>query len=72
LAEQYLTPEKIRDYGLFNPNFVRRVRTARPGKRLRWHYFMLYLMLGTHLWIEMFERGIDAEALAVPEGPDSQ
>ena len=57
LANEMLSEERVRDYGLFNPAFVNDVRRRGPRKSLRWHYFVLYLMLTTHLWVELFERG---------------
>ena len=39
---------------LFNPQFARLVRGGRPGSNPRWHYFMLYLMLGTRVWESVF------------------
>ncbi|MEW5757053.1 MAG: asparagine synthase (glutamine-hydrolyzing) [Pseudomonadota bacterium] len=57
LAQQYLNPQRIAEVGLFNPAFVAQVLAQRPTKGMRWHYFMLYLMLLTHLWIELFEAG---------------
>ena len=56
LSEQYLTKEKIIEYGLFNPDFVSEVLTYRINKTTRWHYFMLYMMIMCHLWIEIFEK----------------
>lgn len=55
LAEEYLSPERTAAYGLFNPSFVETVRGARGDRALRWHYFMLYMMLGAHIWLELFE-----------------
>ena len=56
LAHQWLSEEKVKDIGLFNPAFIRHVlkQPVRPG--LRWHYFILYFMLMTHLWIDIFEK----------------
>lgn len=54
--EQYLSEDYIRKTGLFNPAFVKTVLQYGSHKRARWHYFMLYLILGTHLWIEIFEK----------------
>lgn len=56
-ADALLGEEEIRRHGLFNPDFVSHVRSLRPEKRLRWHLFMLYLMLMTHLWMRAFEGG---------------
>lgn len=55
LADRVLAEPRVRAEGLFNPDFVRQVRRAGPRKALRWHYFMLYLMLMTGLWLEAFE-----------------
>jgi asparagine synthase (glutamine-hydrolysing) len=55
LAETWLSDETVRRHGLFNPDFVRGLRRQRPRTALRWHFFLLYLMLGTHLWLHEFE-----------------
>lgn len=54
LAELYLNPARLAESGLFNPRFVRRVAAAPPARRHRWHYFMLYLMLMTEIWLDVF------------------
>ncbi len=59
LAKQWLSKEAITAYGLFNPEFVQKILRLKPSKKLRWHYFVLYLMLLTHIWIELFENKID-------------
>jgi len=59
MAKQWLTPERITAYGLFNPEFVNKILQLKPAKKLRWHYFILYLMLLTHVWIEIFENKTD-------------
>lgn len=55
LASEWLSDARLRDTGLFNPVFVRRVLACRANKAARWHYFMLYLMLMSQLWLEEFE-----------------
>jgi asparagine synthase (glutamine-hydrolysing) len=55
LVNKWLSPECIVKNGLFNPTFVKNILNQRPKKRLRWHYFMLYQMLLTHIWIAEFE-----------------
>ncbi len=57
LALETLTPERLRAGGIFNPEFVQRVLDARPHQRLRWHYFMLWQMIGLELWREVFLDG---------------
>jgi asparagine synthase (glutamine-hydrolysing) len=54
LAREVLTPERLRRSGIFNPTFVRAVLSASPHQRLRWHYFMIWQMIGVELWQEMF------------------
>jgi len=63
LAARYLSPDKVREYGLFNPQFVNTVLSYKPSKYLRWHYFMLYLMITTHLWVELFEKKASWQSL---------
>jgi asparagine synthase (glutamine-hydrolysing) len=56
LAQTWLSEERINQYGLFNPEFVQQIRHRKPRKGLRWHFFMLYMMLATHLWLDLFEQ----------------
>lgn len=56
MAEELLSENKIKQYGLFNPDFVKILRNYSVKKAHRWHYFMLYLMLMSHLWIDVFEQ----------------
>lgn len=55
LGKRLLSEENVLKHGIFNPVFIRNVLSQPPQKRLRWHYFMLYFMLMTHLWIEIFK-----------------
>lgn len=54
LAEIYLNKERVVREGLFNYEFIRKILNARPHKNLRWHYFLLYLMIGVNVWIDVF------------------
>lgn len=54
LALEVLTPDRLGSSGVFNPEFVRRVLDAKPHPRLRWHYFMLWQMIGVELWRDIF------------------
>jgi asparagine synthase (glutamine-hydrolysing) len=56
MAVELLTPERLGRTRIFNPEFVRAVLRARPHPRLRWHYFMLWQMIGVELWQEAFTR----------------
>ncbi len=55
LCESLLCRKRLLDEGLFNPDFVESVLAAKPHMRLRWHYFMLYLMLGVNTWLDIFQ-----------------
>ncbi|MGE0385015.1 MAG: asparagine synthase (glutamine-hydrolyzing) [Gammaproteobacteria bacterium] len=75
-ARVLLAPSRVREYGLFNPAFVATLLSLPVARGHRWHYFMLYLMLMTHLWLELFERGRDcadlSAELVVPESMAGQ
>lgn len=60
--DQWLSPNGVRAAGLFNPDFVAQLRRLPPGRSARWHAFMLYLMLQSHVWLHEFERGHAADA----------
>jgi asparagine synthase (glutamine-hydrolysing) len=57
LALETLTTERLRRGGIFNPHFVTTVLNARPQRGLRWHYFMLWQMIGLQFWRELFLEG---------------
>ena len=54
MAREMLTPDRLRRSGVFNPTFVQRVLKAQPHQRLRWHYFLLWQMIGVEMWQETF------------------
>ncbi|UCC49513.1 MAG: asparagine synthase (glutamine-hydrolyzing) [Gemmatimonadota bacterium] len=54
MAAELLTPDRLRRTGIFNPRFVTSLLSSRPHPRLRWHYFMLWQMIGVELWHELF------------------
>jgi asparagine synthase (glutamine-hydrolysing) len=66
-AREVLTPERLRASGLFNPQFVERVLDARPHQRLRWHYFVLWQMIGVELWLDTFVRSRTPTTNAIPQ-----
>ena len=53
-AQQVLTHRRVKELGLFNYGFVKKVLEHRPHPRLRWHYFTLWMMVGFHIWHDMF------------------
>ncbi len=56
LIEEWLTDERINYYGLFNPEFVHTILKQKATKSLRWHYFMIYQMLLSHIFVAEFKR----------------
>lgn len=56
LAAIWLSPERVHSYGLFNPDTVAALQRLPVERRYRWHFFMLYLMIQTHMWVDIFER----------------
>jgi asparagine synthase (glutamine-hydrolysing) len=54
MALDVLAPERLRRSGMFNADFVQKVLDAKPHPRLRWHYFLLWQMIGVELWSEIF------------------
>ena len=69
MARDVLTPDRLRTTGVFNPRFVQRVLEARPHQRMRWHYFVLWQMIGVELWHEIFVSPRSAPAFARTEMP---
>jgi asparagine synthase (glutamine-hydrolysing) len=65
LARVWLSESSVRDYGVFNPVAVDSLLRLPAQKRFRWHFFLLYLMIQCHLWIDIFERGRSHDRLSV-------
>ncbi|MDA8019980.1 MAG: asparagine synthase (glutamine-hydrolyzing) [Thermoanaerobaculia bacterium] len=63
LCLRELTPEFLRQQGIFRAEFVRDVLTHRPTRKLHWHYFMLWQILGLKYWQELFLEGKSWEEL---------
>lgn len=57
VIDLYLSEERIRHHGLFNADFIRGVRQTTTSAQRRWHYFLLYLMAQTHIFMEEFQLG---------------
>ena len=54
VAERVLTRERVQEVGWFNYGWIRRVLDHPPHPRLRWHYFMLWMMVGFEIWRQTF------------------
>ena len=56
-VQDTLTERAVRDLGFFNYRFIEKVLHHPPHPRLRWHYFLLWVMLGFHKWHDLFIDG---------------
>jgi asparagine synthase (glutamine-hydrolysing) len=62
MVREMLSPDRLRRSGIFNPEFVQAVLRAEPRQRLRWHYFLLWQMIGVETWLDEFGRPLQATA----------
>ncbi|MFQ5524849.1 MAG: asparagine synthase (glutamine-hydrolyzing) [Thermoanaerobaculia bacterium] len=63
VCERELTRSFIEAQGVFRYEFVRRILEAKPSPLLRWHYFMLWQILGLKFWQELFLEGTGYEEI---------
>jgi asparagine synthase (glutamine-hydrolysing) len=72
LAVEVLTPDRLRQSGVFNVDFVQSVLAAKPRPGLRWHYFLLWQMIGLELWREIFIEGepVHSTSPTLPPGAE--
>jgi asparagine synthase (glutamine-hydrolysing) len=68
MVRETLSPDRLRRSGIFNPEFVGAVLKAEPRQRLRWHYFMLWQMIGVETWLATFAQGQFVPARASSSG----
>jgi asparagine synthase (glutamine-hydrolysing) len=54
VAEGVLTRERVETVGWFNYAWIRQIIDYPPHPRLRWHYFMLWMMVGFEIWRQTF------------------
>ena len=54
LCLRELTRDFIEEQGIFRYEFLESILNARPSPLLRWHYFMLWQLLGLKFWQEIF------------------
>ena len=57
VLEDWLSPDRVRRHGLFNPAFVVRLLKLKRAKAHRWHFFLLLLMAQAHRWLELLQTG---------------
>lgn len=66
VIHSWLSPERVKNHALFNPQFVLSLQRLPRRKAYRWHFFMLLLMAQSHRWLELFESG----DVSVPTKPN--
>lgn len=57
VGNKVLTRERVNELGWFNYDYLRRILDHPPHPRLRWHYFFVWLVVGLHIWHDMFIAG---------------
>jgi asparagine synthase (glutamine-hydrolysing) len=68
LVETLLTEERLNRQGIFRHRYVRRVLDHPPDPRLRWHYFLLWMMTAFQVWEDLFLADRPAADLAEEMG----
>ncbi len=58
-AERILTPRRVGERGLFNYAYIKQILDYPPHPRLRWHYMLLWMLVGFEIWHKMFIEGGD-------------
>ncbi len=56
-ASQYLSRERVEESGIFNYTYIKQILNSKPKNSLRWHYFLLWKIVGYHVWEDVFIRG---------------
>jgi asparagine synthase (glutamine-hydrolysing) len=54
IAEKILTKEYIEAQGIFNYDYIKRIIDYPPNPKLRWHYNLLWVIVGYAIWEKMF------------------
>jgi asparagine synthase (glutamine-hydrolysing) len=53
-VQERLTRQAVKELGFFNYEFIEKILKHPPHPRLRWHYFIIWVMLGFHEWYDIF------------------
>ncbi|MCP4903313.1 MAG: asparagine synthase (glutamine-hydrolyzing) [bacterium] len=57
LCHRELDRSFIESQGIFRHSFIDEILQSRPSPRMRWHYFVLWMILGLKFWQEIFLEG---------------
>ena len=61
IARRELSRDFIEGQGIFNYSFIKGIIEHPPHRWMRWHYFLLWLILGIKVWEDLFIRGLRPE-----------
>ena len=64
IAQNLLNSGSLDRLGLFNVDFLRSILEHRPSPLMRWHYFLLWMVVGLHFWCELFLDGRDPHEIS--------
>ena len=64
IAQNLLNSGSLDRLGLFNADFLRSILEHRPSPLMRWHYFLLWMVVGLHFWCELFLDGRDPHEIS--------
>ncbi len=56
-AERILTPRRVKERGLFNYAYIKQILDYPAHPRMRWHYMLLWMLVGFEIWHQMFIDG---------------
>lgn len=62
-AENILTPRYIREQGIFNYSYIEHILKHPASPKLRWHYNLIWILVGYAIWEDQFLRGIRSKDL---------
>jgi len=54
IAEHILNEKRIKRQGYFNYGYIKRILDHQPHRRLRWHYFHLWLLTSFEIWHQIY------------------
>jgi asparagine synthase (glutamine-hydrolysing) len=55
LFDRYLSEDVVAQHRLFNFSFIKEVMQHRADRRWRWHFFLLYLMAQSHIFMDEYD-----------------
>jgi asparagine synthase (glutamine-hydrolysing) len=62
-AEHILTKEYIQTQGIFNYSYIKTILEYPANPRLRWHYNLIWVMVGYAIWEDQYLKGVRSKEL---------